>query len=260
MKSQRIPMTIEEFHRMPHRLGWKHEYYNGQAHITPSESAIVTASLPVAPRPVIAPCSLRPPTEEDLNALIPVYYAAFAESADYCDMEMRMIVKSAQRNLTRYFIGERGRPLPESRLAVDGEKIVGAALLVEEEGKAAFLDLLFVIPAWQRRGVANALLADALNALANAGYPELTSRFRLGNEASREWHHRFGFVDKPDHFMARHYFRHYQHEWERQRESSLLSPAEMETLAGQRDHWQRVIDELDERARREGGFVISLFG
>ena len=256
MKSQHSPMTGDEFQRLPHRLGWTHEYYGDKAHITPSEMAIVTASLPVTRQSVAAPCLLRPPKEDDLNALIPAYYAAFADTIDYCDGEMKAIVKAAQKNLTGFFAGERGRPLPAARLAVDGGKIVGAAMLVEKKDGRAFLDLLFVIPGWRRRGVANALLADALNALHDAGYPELSSRFMLGNEASREWHHRFGFVDKPDRWMTTAYYRHYQHEWERQQAIGALSPAEMAALAAQRDHWDAVIDELDALSRKEGVYMI----
>lgn len=263
MKSVHLPMTIEEFHRLPHRLGWKHEYYGGKAHITPAHTAVSTASLPVTRRKVAPPCPLRQPTPDDLDGLVPAFYAAFADTTDYCDMEMQAIVKSGQRVLEGFFDGERGRPLPASRLALesavdDGDKIVGAALLVEKSNGSAFLDLLFVIPEWRRRGVATALLGDALNALHDEGYPELSSRFLLGNETSRVWHHHFGFVDQPDHFSARHYHRHYQQEWERLHSLGGVDETELAALAAQRDHWWAVVEELDERERREGRMIISI--
>ena len=69
MKSQIIPMTIDEFHTMPWQLGWKHEYWEGAARISPSYTAVATVSIAVTPRLVAPPCLLRPVTEADLPLL-----------------------------------------------------------------------------------------------------------------------------------------------------------------------------------------------
>jgi hypothetical protein len=44
MRSQHLPMTSEEFKLMPRKLGWKSEYWDGRAHITPGYR-IVTVSV-----------------------------------------------------------------------------------------------------------------------------------------------------------------------------------------------------------------------
>ena len=35
MRSQHLPMTVEAYHRLPWKIGWKYEYWDGQVHITP---------------------------------------------------------------------------------------------------------------------------------------------------------------------------------------------------------------------------------
>ena len=84
-----------------------------------------------------------------------------------------------------------------SRLAeVDG-RAVGALLVTEYESQP-HLTYLFVHPACQRQGLATALVQSAMNALLDAGYTELTSTYRPGNEPSRTWHRKFGFTEIGD--------------------------------------------------------------
>jgi hypothetical protein len=41
MRSQRIRMTVEEYHLLPFKPGWKCEYYDGTAHIQPRERVAI---------------------------------------------------------------------------------------------------------------------------------------------------------------------------------------------------------------------------
>ena len=252
MKSQRLPISVDEFRRLPYRLGWKHEYYGDHAHITPQHSAIVVATLPVQKRPAHFPCPLRPTGPEDVPALFPTYLAAFQDTIDYCDWALDRIERAARQNLTSFFAGQRGRALPASRVAVHDEEIVGAALLVEKPDARALLDLLFVAPAWQRRGLATALVAAALNALEGTGFTKLSSRYMLGNEQSRRWHQRFGFVDEPNLFVARAYYYHAQHELTRQQELGALSADELAALVTEHDARRQQLDELHEIEQQHG--------
>ena len=54
MRSQHIPMTWEEYERHEWRFGWKHEYWDGQAHFTPRHN-LVFVRTPVEPRGAISP-------------------------------------------------------------------------------------------------------------------------------------------------------------------------------------------------------------
>ena len=65
---------------------------------------------------------------------------------------------------------------PASRLAVDGDRVVGMVLCAEQEideagdGRTAWLDLIAVRREWRRHGVASALISAALVALAEEGF------------------------------------------------------------------------------------------
>ena len=84
MRSRHFPISFEEWERLPRPPGWKHEYFNGCAHVTPNyQHALTTAS--VAPRPVDAPCALRPVVPEDEASLLAVYLEAFADDSVFCD-------------------------------------------------------------------------------------------------------------------------------------------------------------------------------
>ena len=253
-------MTLDEFHRMPWRLGWKHEYWDGQAQLSPQHISVVTATVKVEPRPVnvaghpsyTPPYEVRPVTEADLPQMLPTYFAAFEETIDYCDWDPARIKIAAKANLESFFAGERGQPLPASQVAVSATEIVGAVLIVEKRNGQPLVDLLFVSPQWHRQGVATALGTAALNALYKAGYQCLTSRFMLGNEASRTWHHHFGFVDEPDLFIARAYFSHAQHEVERHKAMDDLTSAAYAALVAERDHWKQQIEQVEAIAAQEG--------
>lgn len=245
MKSQHIAMTIDEFHVMPRKLGWKHEYWNGQAHITPSYSGVVTATMSVQPRPVMPTCTVRSIVEADTPGLYTAYVAGFEDTIDYCDWQLAAIQSAAEETLAGYFAGQRGKPLAASQVALDQAAVIGAVFIVEKKDGQPFLDLLFVMPQWHRKGVATTLVAAAINQLAAAGYHTFTSRFWLGNEESRAWHHRFGFVDEPNQFLAGAYYRHAQYELERDEILGHLTPVERDALVAEEKYWK------DERERLE---------
>jgi GNAT superfamily N-acetyltransferase len=202
MRSQHIAMTLEEFELMPRKLGWKYEYWADQAHISPRHHAVTTA-VEIRPRPLNVPWNLRAVAPKDEPSLISGYLAAFKDTLEYCDWAVEEIAASARAAIQDFFAGKRGKPLPSSRLAVVSQGgtghdlVIGAALLVEAN-EAALLDLLFVIPEWQRQGVATALASATVNDLYHVGVKTLKSRYVLGNNESRTWHQQFGFVEEPD--------------------------------------------------------------
>ena len=65
---------------------------------------------------------------------------------------------------------------PASRLAIEGDRVAGRVVCSEQaavvgaEGRTAWLDLIAVRRAWRRRGVASALTASSLVALADEGF------------------------------------------------------------------------------------------
>ncbi len=264
-------MTVEEFHLLPRRLGWKHEYWDGYAHITPGH-AVMDVSMPVEPRPSSPPCPLRPVGPEDEAALIAAFLAGFGDSVDYCDWEPAAIEKSAAKCIRDFLARARGEPLEASRVAVaaapgtdpaaaaqvqvePGEvdpmtpvptaPIVGAALVVRAGEAEARLEMLFVAPAWRRRGLASALVSDALTALHAAGFDRLVSRYLLANADSRAWHLRFGFTEEPDWLAAGHLRHHAEAELRRREALGDLSDTERAALTAQIARWAARREEVD---------------
>ncbi|MCH8292406.1 GNAT family N-acetyltransferase [Candidatus Poribacteria bacterium] len=251
MRSQHITMTGEEFQRMPRRLGWKYEYWDGQAHISPGYQ-IVTVSVGIKPRPVESACHIQAVDERDEAQLISAYFAAFSETTEFCDWKREKILDAARKDIQEFLAGKRGNPHPSSRVAVASgeESIVGATLVIC--GEPPCLQMLFVIPEWHRRGVATALVSSAVNELHRAEIKTLESRYLLGNEGSRAWHQEFGFVEQPDLFLARLYYRHAQYELWRREEIGDLIEAERKALSSEVNRWKVRIDELEGIAEREG--------
>jgi len=134
-RSRAVPMTVDEYHLLPFEPGWKCEYWDGKAHYSPRYHAVVTA-VAVAPLDVNTDCLLRQPAESDIEALMPVYVAAFRETIEYFGHSQEQIAEAARRDLRNYFAGEHGRPTSASCLAIapgsnpDEEAFAGAAMVV----------------------------------------------------------------------------------------------------------------------------------
>ncbi|MBI3759097.1 MAG: GNAT family N-acetyltransferase [Deltaproteobacteria bacterium] len=246
-------MSVEEYELLPFEPGWKCEYHEGQAYFTPRDHPVIT-SLQVAPRPVNAPCLLRAVRATEAGQLIEAYLAAFGATIEYCDYSNAKLEQAAQRALADHFSGERGNPLSASRVAVApgaAATLLGAALLIAGRDSAR-LDLLFVHPAWQGRGLATALVADAVNHLHLYGEARLLSRYHIGNDASRRWHQRFGFVEEPDLQRARLYRTAVRQELWRRERLGELPPEERRRLQIELAAWQAQVDELERRAEEQG--------
>lgn len=257
MRSRRVPMTLEEYELLPFEPGWKCEYVDGCAHFTPRHHAIIT-SLKVAPRQLINPPQIRPALPSDVPMLVEPYAAAFGETIEYCDYSRQQVKRAARDALQSHFAGLRGEPHPASRVAFElcgeggEERLIGAALLVTGEF-GAMLDLLFVAPDRQRRGVAEALASSVVNELHRLGHATLTSRYHIGNEQSRDWHRRFGFVELPDLAAARLYEQAARQELWRREKLGELTPRERERLRAECRRWGRHVKKL-ERLEAEEGF------
>jgi RimJ/RimL family protein N-acetyltransferase len=248
-------MSLEEFHRLPFRPAWKQEYFRGRLVETPRQ-AVVHATIPITPRPMASPVPLRPAIAGDEQELLPCFVAAFKGAFEYCDYTRPMVVKSARACLHHFFQGPFHRWLPVSCVALGPPKTaragkpIGAALVMAQEEDWALLDMIFVMPSLQRRGLATVLVAAVLEGLGQlGGYRTLVSRYHLGNEPSRDWHQRFGFAEEPDLQLAQLYLRAATHELTRLRQSGQLTAESEHQLENDRARWQTETDRLESLAR-----------
>jgi RimJ/RimL family protein N-acetyltransferase len=258
LRRRSVKLTYEEYELLPFEPGWVCEYHNGRAHFMPRYHPVVT-TLQITPRQAEAACPLRPARPDDAAALLEAYVAAFGVSIEYCEDTPEQLASAARRALAQHFSGERGNPLAASRVAVDPqapEKLLGAALLTSGKDSAR-LDLLFVHPRWQGRGLASALVAEAVNQLYRFGERKLMSRYHIGNEASRAWHQRFGFREEPDLRRAQLYLQAAQHELWRRERLGLLNTVARQLLTAEAAQWEAEVERLSVIQAEQGYEAVS---
>jgi GNAT superfamily N-acetyltransferase len=260
IQSQHLSISFEEWELLPYQPGWKYEYWDGHAHITPNHQTAVTTAA-VTPRPVNAPCTLRHVLLADETSLLAVYMEAFADNQAFCDYTNAQFLDAARLDLRKSFTGQRAPLLTASRVAVaptaTGEQLVGAALLSRDREYGPVLDLLFIMPQWQRCGLATALVATAMNALHQAGESILTSCYQLANLASQAWHRTFGFVERPDLRYAQAYHRRARQELFRREKTGGLTAAERAALQAEVQYWRDQMEVLERLAAEQGYRVVN---
>ena len=255
-RSRAVPMTVEEYHLLPFEPGWKCEYWDGKARYSPRYHAVVT-TIAITPRDVNTDCLLRQPAESDIEALAPVYVAAFHETIEYFGHSQDQISEAARRDLRNYFAGEHGKTTSASCLAVapgsnpDEETFAGAGMVTSTEN-GPLLYLLFVAPEWQRLGLATAMVSAAVNELHELGEKTLTSRYHIGNEQSMAWHQRFGFAEEPDLRRARLYLQQSKVERWRGEKNGGLTAEERAKLAADVARWSPEVEKLEHLEDQHG--------
>lgn len=252
-------MTPDEFHRLPRRPGWKHEYWGGKAYIQPRPSVALARALVVV-RPISVPDGfrLRPAAPADAPLLVHAFFDAFRDSIDYWDYPLTRIRADAQESIETCFGGKRGAFHPASYIALapTGRSVAGAALVVGD-ADGPNLDLLFVRPRWQRRGLAVALAQAAMNALHEEGETHLGGGYNVANDASAAVHRRLGFEELPDLLNAQDELHCARHELRRREQLGDLSDAERQELERALAHWEAVHQELRAVRVRDGYEAVS---
>jgi len=197
-------MSLQEFHSLDRVLGWKYEYLEGLAVITPF-SCPVGAVLNLAGAWTDS-FSTSPPCESD-TYLKELYIEAFSSTVEYAGVSPSRIRELAGASLKSHFNGDRGLPRAESKVFRRGKETLGAALIVQK-AHGPHLDLLMVAPKVHRSGVGGSLLASVALALLQAGETRLTSAYQLANTPSKTWHTRHGFREIPNRYSEETRLRH----------------------------------------------------
>ncbi|HEU4740845.1 MAG TPA: GNAT family N-acetyltransferase [Meiothermus sp.] len=256
MKSQRIPMSVEEYELLPWKRGWKYEY-SGEAWITPRE-IVEVVTLEIRHQPFVTPYRIEHPRETLHSQIFNGLASAYRDGIEFCDCEPQSF-EQAIYAMTAQFIS-----LAQSRkhawvitFPYDGGSRVLAGCYVKDLGERAVLESLFVRPEWQRAGLATALLHHLVNQLASQGKTSLESGYWLGNEASAAWHRAVGFRVLPDLNITRLDRLHVWHELERRERLSLGETEETKALKVELDRLEREIDRLEKIADEEGFAAVS---
>jgi GNAT superfamily N-acetyltransferase len=228
-------MSWEAFERLPHRLGWKHEYYGGMAHLRPSCTSVVF-ELDLALRVVRQRRGIRAIASADAAVLRQPFLEAFAVAPEYVGWPLAKFRRAAGEYLERYFGTVRGEPSSVSVLAEVAGEVVGAAL-VKDRPQGPLLDCIFVRPDHARKGWATTLMAHAVNGLVERSAGKLRSNALLANTASVAWHTRFGFRELPSLWVAQARARHYGYELDRLQQLGL-SESEWREIENLAKYWE----------------------
>ncbi|KAA1259498.1 Acetyltransferase (GNAT) family protein [Rubripirellula obstinata] len=220
-----IPMSIDDFRVMPHRLGWKHEYWDGMARLSPSHGAVAKFELRFNQTPPASSTSkstydIRGVGDVDRESLVQLHINAFDDSIEFAGYSDAAFEKEQRRSMSAFFAPEnstrRRRGLAKHSFAVvDGNDSV-AAIFIRETPDGLAVEPILVHPRYHRKGLASALFWQSCRALASEGVKVLRSSCHLGNHASMKWHLAMGFRETPNvtaasaranhhHWMARHH-------------------------------------------------------
>jgi len=225
MPDLKLPLTLDEFHRLPRNPAFKYEFIQGQVYLTPRPKHY-HALLELRPDALPAlegaesGIILRRIEPTDTGDLERLFAAAFHRQQPFASLEDVTLREAAHTCLERTCTGGDGPWIEQaSFLAVsEGRKPPVGAIFITllPEGDPCDFDSycwnspppancialrqgrphltwIFVGPLHASRGIGTALLAAAVGELLGLGFTQLASTFLLGNESSMLWHWRHGF-------------------------------------------------------------------
>jgi ribosomal protein S18 acetylase RimI-like enzyme len=248
---KQIEMSVDEFLSMREEFGWKHEYFDGKAWIQPWEWH-VHVEVEVPPEPASVPATIRPLRPEDAESLVDLFRATFEASVEFCGYSDEQFHEFARQRVEGVLAGKSGDLDSASRIAVeraDASLVIGAALVRRSE-TAPVLEILFVRPNRQRRGLGKDLLGTVFAELRARGDTLLRSSYHVCNTGSAAWHERMGFLELDDLFLAERRSRYWQREARRRDETGDVDGAA--DARREQAVWAAKVEELEARRDREG--------
>lgn len=221
-----LPISWEQFHRLPRNAAYKYEYFNDKAWLSP-RPRFCHALLRLRPCESVTEVDaqwmigIRPLRDADWKRLAPAFSGAFSRVTPFSSMGDKARRRAARECLNKTRTGGDG-PLVRQACFVavsaeDEKHTVGAILVtlapdrdltdwhsckwprkpprdaVKRRLGRPHLTWIFVAPLIAAHGVGTALLSNATAALLKLGYEELSTTFLAGNEWSMLWHWRNGF-------------------------------------------------------------------
>ena len=213
-----IPMTWNQFRRLPQHPAYRYEYLEGTARLT-SRPRRYHALLSLERHwPSTCNADIRPIDAAAWGKLPDGFAEAFATTAPLSLLEPKLRLAAARDCLERTQRGEHGLLIePACLVAVADGRVCGAIVvtLLQAGDLERFDDprwgepppddaletgwgrphvaWIWTSPGVARCGLGSAMLARSAQALAELGYRELASTFLLGNEPSLLWHWKNGF-------------------------------------------------------------------
>lgn len=251
MESSHLSMTADQFKKIPREPGWKYEYYNEKAHITPAEMVAVVelapSSLPVwIPRPDGIHFER---LDEPFDALAEAAYETFEDSMDYCDWPKESIRQNLGKHLEKWAASEDKDVKQSSRIAWSEETGEVAGVLMIQRNKSGTgpkISLVFTSPSYRGNGIATTMLLDAWKILEDElDSPRLRSTYTLGNHQAKRWYKFAGFCEVSSLLVARHRLNIARQNLARFSRYNRIGAAERARYASQVAHYETQVATLE---------------
>jgi GNAT superfamily N-acetyltransferase len=229
MPALTLPVTLEQFRKLPRNPAYTYRFLNGEAYLTPRPKhyhAVLELRPPAAPPPEGAGdrIVLRPMLPADFPALEILFAGTFHCVQPFASLDDATLKEAARQCLEKArtggdgvwleqasfvaFTPERDRPVGAILITLlpDGDPCDGDSYYwnepppvdcVERRLGRPHLTWIFVSPLYADQGIGTTLLAEAVRRLLDLGYHWLLSTFLFGNESSLLWHWRNGFQLLP---------------------------------------------------------------
>ena len=128
-----LAMSNAEFHVMEHRLGWRHEYINGSAHLSVHESAVVDwrrslSALTPSP-PIVNNMVIRLVRAQDHENLVKLFLESFEDSIEYSGCNDEYFRQDAQDSIRSFFGMSTVNPIRKDDIGISE-----ASFLIEMDG------------------------------------------------------------------------------------------------------------------------------
>ena len=229
MPNLSLPMSLEQFERLPRNPAYRYDYLHGTAYLSPRpkhfHGVLDLARWQTPDTADLSPdVRIAPLQAADQECLPPVFAAAFEGVQPFGGLIHEQRLEAAQAALDKTWRGGDGPWLREAsfiaRHAAHGQPLGGIAITLVPGGDPANADnyiwedtqpaewrpglpgqphltWVFIAPLWKCGGLGSALLHRAVTALCQLAYHSLWTTFILGNADSMLWHWRNGFVLAP---------------------------------------------------------------
>ena len=204
-----LPLTLEQFRRLPWNPAYKYEFIEGHAWLSPRpKNSHAVLDLQNFVRPVAEILAhdellVRPLQENDWAAMPTLFAGAFNQVQPFASLTDEKRTSASEDCLGETHDEAEGPLVPDACLVaarVIDNSLVGAIIItlppayaIEGVVGLPHLTWIFVSHWHARHGVGSALLDGAVKALLQLGYKELVSTFLMGNESSMLWHWKAGF-------------------------------------------------------------------
>jgi GNAT superfamily N-acetyltransferase len=217
MPTIKLPLTVEQFEKLPRNSAYRYEYTDGCGHVIP-RARHYHALLDLQPMPVTGSVSIERLPAANVLGLVPLFAEAFQSIQPYGSLDEATRLKAAREALERTLTGGDGPWIERaSFIARHDKETIGAILItllpdgdpcewssyywstppplesIELRLGRPHLTWIFVAPLLAGRNVGTALLARAVQELRALGFSDLLSTFMIGNDSSLLWHWRNGF-------------------------------------------------------------------